>query len=121
MQRSIHAALKAVSSFCKLNSTGAQISVCMHAEFEQDIVHMTPCEVHIFDPTLSLGTQQQLRQVKEFDFHDTGLIAEGVKVAAPNVMTLLSLLPCPSCNSSQMLSQLSTCWGRRAQDTFLTA
>ncbi|CAL5226972.1 g9857 [Coccomyxa viridis] len=48
-------------------------------EFEQDIVHMTPCEVHIFDPTLSLGTQQQLRQVKEFDFHDTGLIAEGVK------------------------------------------
>lgn len=54
----------------------------MPAEFEQDVVHKTQCEVHIFDPTLSLGTQQQLRLVKEFNFHDTGLIAEGLKVRA---------------------------------------
>ncbi len=67
---------------------------------------MTPCEVHIFDPTLSLGTQQQLRLVKEFNFHDTGLIAEGVKVsiAAPCVMRLLHLLRCPICKSPQQLS-----------------
>lgn len=46
------------------------------------MVHQTQCEVHIFDPTLSLGTQQQLRGVKEFNFHDTGLIAEGLKASA---------------------------------------
>lgn len=50
------------------------------ADFEQDIVSKTECEVHIFDPTLGLGLQQQLRRVKEFNFHDIGLIAEGAKV-----------------------------------------
>ena len=61
-----------------LTSSYTTLSGC--AGFEWDVVRKTKCEVHIFDPTLSLGTQQELRRVKEFKFHDIGLIAEGLKV-----------------------------------------
>ena len=84
---------------------------------------MTPCEVHVFDPTLSLGTQQQLRLVKEFEFHDTGLIAEGVKVsvAAPSVIDTAAPLALSPAHSSQQLFPLSLCRGRGSQDTLWSA
>ena len=73
----------------------------MPAEFEQDVVHKTQCEVHIFDPTLSLGTQQQLRLVKEFHFHDTGRAAESNEVDAG--FHFVNILPghTSSCGSNQ--------------------
>ena len=52
----------------------------VHPAFEHEVVRKTQCEVHIFDPTLSLGKQQELGRVKEFTFHDVGLTAEGSKV-----------------------------------------
>ena len=74
-------------------------AACVSAEFEQDLVRKTQCEVHIFDPTLPLATQQQLRLVKEFNFHDTGLIAEGPKVnSIPGHLKASSqLVRCFSC------------------------
>ena len=48
--------------------------------FEHEVVRKTQCEVHIFDPTLSLGKQQELERVKEFSFHDVGLTEEGIEV-----------------------------------------
>ena len=81
-QRDMELGGQARSTGVGLQHAASQALVSLPAEFEQDVVHKTQCEVHIFDPTLSLGTQQQLRGVKEFNFHDTGLIAEGLKVSA---------------------------------------
>ena len=54
--------------------------LCVPPAFEHEAARKTQCEVHIFDPTLSLGKQQELGRVKEFRFHNVGLTGEGTKV-----------------------------------------
>ena len=59
-----------------------------HAEFEEDIVEKTRCEVHIFDPTLSKEQQQLIESNPHFNFHAYGLGPEGVR---PNSFRLSTL------------------------------
>ena len=55
-------------------------TLLMPTAFEHEAARKTQCKVHIFDPTLSLGKQQELGRVKEFSFHNVGLTGEGIKV-----------------------------------------
>ena len=60
----------------------------MCAEFEEDIVEKTRCEVQIFDPTLSKEQQQLIESNPHFKFHAYGLGPEGVR---PNSFRLSTL------------------------------
>ena len=81
-------------------------SLCVPPAFEHEAARKTRCEVHIFDPTLSLGKQQELGRVKEFRFHNVGLTGEGIKVQLTSSMNMPS---CPKHDRADLYSASVTC------------